>query len=63
MTDHTMRPKAFGVEDLAGFCLSGDTSVFRAHCHVSKRHYTELQGGAVYQYRDLSPDAVATAAN
>lgn len=58
-----MRPKTPGAKDLAGLCLSGSTSMFGAHCHVSKRHYAELQGGAVYQYYDLSPDAVATAAN
>lgn len=34
-----------------------------AHCQDSKRHCPELQGRAVYRYRDLSPDAVATTAN
>lgn len=58
-----MRPKTPEARDLAGLCLGGDASMFGAHCHVSKRHYAVLRGGAVYQYDDFSPDAVATAAN
>lgn len=52
-----------GAANLASSCHQRETGMGAAGCQDSKRHYPELQGGAVYQYRDLSPDAVATAAN
>lgn len=63
VTDHMRGTSALRAADLAGPRLQGEASLWAAHCQDSKRHYSELQGGAVYQYRDLSPDAVATAAN